>query len=71
MTAGTSCGGCNTCTVSICTVARQATARPTAPDLLQNIYNLNGKAIPGGYKSGVDQDDKYFTPKGMARSGVR
>ena len=42
-----------------------------AYDLLQNIYNLNGKAIPGGYKSGVDQDDKYFTPKGMARSGVR
>ena len=42
-----------------------------AYDLLQNIYNLNGKAIPGKYQSGVDQDDKYFTPKGMARSGVR
>ena len=42
-----------------------------AYDLLQNIYNINGKAIPGKYKSGVDQDDKYFTSKGMARSGVR
>jgi hypothetical protein len=42
-----------------------------AYDLLQNIYNLNGKAIPGKYQSGVDQDDKYFSPKGMARSGVR
>ncbi len=42
-----------------------------AYDLLQNIYNLNGKLIPGRYASGVDQDDKYFTPKGIARSGVR
>ncbi|MEE4144395.1 MAG: DUF1329 domain-containing protein [Halieaceae bacterium] len=42
-----------------------------AYDLLQNIYNLNGKLIPGRYSSGVDQDDKYFTPKGIARSGVR
>jgi len=42
-----------------------------AYDLLQNIYNLNGKLIPGRFKNGVDQNDKYFTPKGMARSGVR
>ena len=42
-----------------------------AYDLLQNIYNLNGKLIPGRYSSGVEQDDKYFTPKGIARSGVR
>ncbi len=42
-----------------------------AYDLLQNIYNLNGKAIPGKYKTGVEQNEKYFTPKGIARSGVR
>jgi hypothetical protein len=42
-----------------------------AYDLLQNIYNLNGKLIPGKYKSGVTQGEKYFTPKGMARAGVR
>ena len=42
-----------------------------AYDLLQNIYNLNGKPIPGKYKTGVDKGEKYFTPKGMARSGVR
>ena len=39
-------------------------------DLLQNIYNLNGKAIPGEYKA-LSRNDKYFSPKGMARSGVR
>jgi hypothetical protein len=42
-----------------------------AYDLLQNIYNLNGKTIPGQYKNGVEQNEKYFTAKGMARSGVR
>jgi hypothetical protein len=42
-----------------------------AYDLLQNIYNLNAKPIPGRFKNGVTQKDKYFTPKGMARSGVR
>jgi hypothetical protein len=42
-----------------------------AYDLLQNIYNLNGKLIPGRYSSVVEQGDKYFTPKGIARSGVR
>jgi hypothetical protein len=42
-----------------------------AYDLLQDIYNLNGKPIPGKYENGVNQNDKYFTPKGLARGGVR
>ncbi|MEM8564379.1 MAG: DUF1329 domain-containing protein [Pseudomonadota bacterium] len=43
-----------------------------AYDLLQNIYNLNGKPIPGRAKDGTGGvNDKFFTPKGMARSGVR
>ncbi|MCB1701002.1 MAG: DUF1329 domain-containing protein [Pseudomonadales bacterium] len=42
-----------------------------AYDLLQNIYNLNGKLIPGRFRNGVEQNEKYFTPKGMARGGVR
>jgi hypothetical protein len=40
-------------------------------DLLQNIYNLNGKAIPGKFRMGLSKGDKYFTPKGLARGGVR
>jgi hypothetical protein len=40
-------------------------------DLLQGNYNINTKPIPGKFRNGVTQDDKYFTPKGMARSGVR
>ena len=42
-----------------------------AYDVLQSIYNLNGKPIPGKYSNGVTEGDMYFTPKGMARSGVR
>ncbi len=42
-----------------------------AYDLLQNIYNLNGKPIPGEFRNGVDKGEKYFTPKGLARGGVR
>jgi len=42
-----------------------------AYDLLQNIYNLNGKPIPGKYVPKVTEGDKYFTPKGMARMGIR
>jgi hypothetical protein len=42
-----------------------------AYDLLQNIYNLNGKTIPGRYRNGVVENEKYFSPKGLARSGVR
>lgn len=40
-------------------------------DIIQGIYNLNGKPIPGKFRTGVKKGDKYFTPKGMARSGVR
>ncbi len=40
-------------------------------DLLQGVYNINAKPIPGKFKNGVDKIDKYFSPKGMARSGVR
>ena len=40
-------------------------------DLLQNLYNLNAKPIPGKFKNGVSQKSKYFTAKGMARGGVR
>jgi hypothetical protein len=42
-----------------------------AYDLLQNIYNLNGKLIPGKFRHGVEQNEKFFTPKGIARGGVR
>ena len=42
-----------------------------AYDLLQGIYNLNAKPIPGEYQNGVEENDMYFTPKGMARAGVR
>jgi len=43
-----------------------------AYDLLQNIYNMNGKSVPGSYAKGTGvSDDKFFTPQGMARSGVR
>jgi Protein of unknown function (DUF1329) len=40
-------------------------------DLLQGIYNLNGKAVPGQFKNGVTESGKYFTAKGMARAGIR
>ncbi len=42
-----------------------------AYDLLQGIYNINTKPIPGKFRSSVDKNDKYFTAKGMARGGVR
>jgi hypothetical protein len=42
-----------------------------AYDVVQGIYNLNGKPIPGKYKNGVKAGDKYFTPKGLARGGIR
>jgi hypothetical protein len=42
-----------------------------AYDLLQNIYNLNSKPIPGRFRNGVTQGEKYFTPKGLARGGIR
>ena len=40
-------------------------------DLVQGIYNINGKPIPGTFSNGVTESEKYFTAKGMARSGVR
>ena len=42
-----------------------------AYDLLQGINKLNGKPIPGKYQNGVTQDEKYFSPRGSARSAVR
>lgn len=42
-----------------------------AYDLLQGIYNLNSKPIPGKFRNGVDKKSKYFTPKGLARGGIR
>jgi hypothetical protein len=42
-----------------------------AYDVLQGIYNLNTKPLPGGFKNGVKEGDKYFTPKGMSRTGIR
>ena len=40
-------------------------------DLLQGIYNVNGKTKPGKFRNGVKQGGKYFTSKGLARGGVR
>ncbi len=42
-----------------------------AYDVLQGIYNLNTKPLPGGFKNGVKEGEKYFSPKGMARTGIR
>ena len=42
-----------------------------AYDLLQGLYNLNTKPIPGRYKNGVTEGAKYFSAKGMARGGIR
>jgi hypothetical protein len=40
-------------------------------DLIQNIYNLNSKPIPGRFRTSVTQGEKYFSPKGLARGGIR
>ena len=42
-----------------------------AYDVLQGIYTLNTKPLPGGFKNGVKEGEKYFSPKGMSRTGVR
>jgi hypothetical protein len=42
-----------------------------AYDLVQGLYNVNTKPSPGGFANGVDQQDSWFTPKGLARGGVR
>ena len=41
-----------------------------AYDLVQNIYNLSNKPIPGKYQNKVDKPDAYFSPEGMARGGT-
>lgn len=43
----------------------------TGYDLLQGVYNINTKPIPGKAKFSVDKNDRFFTPKGLARGGVR
>jgi hypothetical protein len=40
-------------------------------DVLQGIYNVVNKPMPGKYKNGVTEGDDYFTSRGMARGGVR
>jgi Protein of unknown function (DUF1329) len=40
-------------------------------DVLQGIYSIINKPMPGKYKNGVTEPDDYFTSKGMARGGVR
>jgi len=42
-----------------------------AYDLLQNIYNLNAKPIPGKFSNTAESNEFYYTPKGLARAGVR
>tara|TARA_R110002110_G_scaffold205066_7_gene417331 strand:+ start:489783 stop:491138 length:1356 start_codon:yes stop_codon:yes gene_type:complete len=42
-----------------------------AYDLLQGIYNLNAKPIPGRFRNGSDKPSNYFSPKGLARGGIR
>jgi hypothetical protein len=42
-----------------------------AYDLVQGLYNLNGKPIPGKFQNGVTRSDNYFAPKGLARGGIR
>jgi hypothetical protein len=40
-------------------------------DFAQGNYNLNGKPIPGTFRNGQDKSSKFFTAKGMARTGIR
>lgn len=40
-------------------------------DLIQGLYNINTKPIPGKYKNDVSKRASYFTSKGMARGGIR
>jgi hypothetical protein len=42
-----------------------------AYDLLQGLYNLSNKPIPGKFRNTVDVPANYFTSEGMARGGVR
>lgn len=43
----------------------------TGYDVLQGIYNVNTKPTPGKLKFSISKGDKFFTPKGLARGGVR
>lgn len=40
-------------------------------DLISNVYNINSKPIPGTYRNHHDASEQYFTPQGLARTGVR
>ena len=40
-------------------------------DLLNNIYNLTGKPNPGSFSLTPDRPVQFFSPQGMARTGVR
>ncbi|MCR9106182.1 MAG: DUF1329 domain-containing protein [Gammaproteobacteria bacterium] len=41
-------------------------------DLLSNVYNINTKPIPGGFRIPEEQKDtKFFSPQGIARTGIR
>lgn len=40
-------------------------------DLVDGVYTLNGKPRPGTLKTAHDKSVQYFSPQGMARSGVR
>ena len=42
-----------------------------AYDVAQCLYDLNTKPSPGGFKNGAEEGAKWFTPKGLARGGVR
>tara|TARA_R110002110_G_scaffold205066_1_gene416707 strand:- start:105225 stop:106607 length:1383 start_codon:yes stop_codon:yes gene_type:complete len=40
-------------------------------DLLSGIYNFTGKPKPGTFKPTHDKTVQFFSPQGMARSGIR
>jgi hypothetical protein len=40
-------------------------------DLLAGIYNINSKPIPGTFTSDHDKSERFFSPQGMARGGIR
>lgn len=40
-------------------------------DLLSGIYNFTGKPNPGTFRTSHDKSVQFFSPQGMARSGIR
>lgn len=40
-------------------------------DVQQGIYNINTKPTPGKIKFEITKGEKFFTPKGLARGGIR